>query len=194
LDAVSADPRQPTALVMMGGYGSGPLRKVVESFKDARGVRLEIVAGRNPAVKRRLERLVRKLGLDAKVHCFVPHDELIPMMAGASFVVTKPGAVTVTEAGALSKPMILVGPLQGQEVGNAAAVVEGGAGVHVRDPRLAGRAAAELLSDLARLKRLGRGARRLANPHSARDIAEDLFRLAVQPASGDGAAGGAKRR
>jgi len=169
---------KPVALVLMGGYGTGALGRVVRSFRDVRGVRLEIVAGRNERARRELERLVGSLRLDAAVHGFVEHGALLRAMAAAAVVVTKPGGLTLAEAASLGRPLVLVGPAVGQELGNARAAVGAGAAVLACGPARAGPEAARLLADPRALAAMGDRARRLAPRGAAEAIAADVARLA----------------
>jgi processive 1,2-diacylglycerol beta-glucosyltransferase len=169
---------KPFALVVMGGYGIGALERVVRSFRGIGGLGLEIVAGRNPTLRARLERLVRGLGLDARVHGFLEHEVLLATMARAAVVVTKPGGVTFTEAAALARPLVLVGPAVGQEAGNARAAVEAGGAILVR-PAEAGRATARLLAAPARLAAMSERVRGLADARAAERIVTDLLDLAA---------------
>jgi processive 1,2-diacylglycerol beta-glucosyltransferase len=165
---------KPTALVMGGGFGAGGLLDVVRGFAGGSHVHLEIVAGKNEELRAQLQALVRELGLDATVHGFVPHDRLMPKMAGTDLVVTKPGGLTITEAQALGRPLVLVGPAYAQEKGNESIVIErkAGASAAARD---AGRAALALLGRPQELARMGRASRGLANAGAAEIIVRDML-------------------
>jgi UDP-N-acetylglucosamine--N-acetylmuramyl-(pentapeptide) pyrophosphoryl-undecaprenol N-acetylglucosamine transferase len=103
----------------------------------------------------------------------------------ADLIVSRSGAGTVTEACALGKPAVFVPlvPTRGDEqTRNAGRVVEAGGAVILPQtecdgPRLFA-AVHALLTDPARLNRMGQSAHALARPNAARDLASALLDLA----------------
>jgi processive 1,2-diacylglycerol beta-glucosyltransferase len=81
-------------------------------------------------------------------------------------VVTKPGSLTVAEALAMGRPLLLGRPLPGQEEGNVPYVVEAGAGLAIRTPTEAADAVEYLLGDPATRWEMGQRAARVSRPRA----------------------------
>jgi processive 1,2-diacylglycerol beta-glucosyltransferase len=170
---------RPLVLVLCGGFGVGPVESLVRSLvAQVSTAQVVIVAGRNEALRRRLERAVaatpsvRVLGFTTEMH---------EWMAIASLAVTKPGGLTTSEALALGLPLIVANAIPGQETRNATLLYEEGAAMSGENPLTVGHRVARLLADPDRLAAMGRAARRLGRPGAAREVAEELGRLVSRP-------------
>jgi len=100
-------------------------------------------------------------------------EDMPSLMRAADCIVSKAGGLIVTEALACGRPLLLVDALPGQEEGNAAYVIDGGAGELARAPI----EALEILyhwlergGDL--LGRRAEKARALGRPHAAYEVAD----------------------
>ncbi|MDC4224892.1 MAG: glycosyltransferase [Candidatus Manganitrophus sp.] len=122
------------------------------------------------AVKEAYERS----GLSARVEPFI-HD-MAAVYAAADLIVSRAGAGTLSELGAVGKPSILIPyPLAtGHQEKNAAAFVSAGAAEMILDRDLDGRRLAEriafLLSDPKRLSEMAEAARRQGRPHRPKQL------------------------
>lgn len=97
-------------------------------------------------------------------------------MVAADILVSKAGPGTISEAAALSLPIMLTSYLPGQEEGNVDYVVEAGFGAYVHDSDPIG-IAEEIcmwLTDDEKRARLSRAAKRMGAPNAARDIANAI--------------------
>ncbi|MCG3111459.1 MAG: undecaprenyldiphospho-muramoylpentapeptide beta-N-acetylglucosaminyltransferase [Candidatus Manganitrophus sp. SB1] len=127
-------------------------------------------------------------GLSARVEPFI-HD-MAAVYSEADLVVSRAGAGTLSELGAVGKPSLLVPyPLAtGHQEKNAAAFVSAGAAEMILDRDLDGRRLAErivfLLSDPKRLSEMAGAARRQGHPHSAEEIVEACYQLVGAEGSG----------
>lgn len=157
-----------TAVLMSGGFGVGPMEKIVRSFAGRRGVHLEIVAGRNEPLRAHLQEVVDELHLDATVHAFV--DDVPALLARSHAVISKPGGLTTCEALAAGRPIVFAGTVPGQESRNLEAVLEAGAGVTVSEPEDAADRVMEIVSDPITLARYARASRALGRPGAARQV------------------------
>ncbi len=102
------------------------------------------------------------------------------MMHAADCIVTKAGGLIITESLACGLPMLLIDVLPGQEAGNAAYVVENGAGIRVDDPVEALETVFHWFDrDGVELTEFAHNARRLGRPGAAYDIAERAWNAAV---------------
>src|SRR5258706_3937101 len=119
--------RQLRALVTSGGFGVGPVSRVLRSLAPIPNLAVTVVCGQNPHLVECVSRMSADLALDARVIGF--ERDMPARIAEADVVVTKPGGLTVSECLAAGRPLILVGAVPGQESLNEAWVTEQGAGV-----------------------------------------------------------------
>jgi len=138
---------------------------------------LQVVAvtGRNVAARRALEAMPRPprhrrivLGYTRRI------DEY---MAAADVIVSKPGGLTASEALCRGAAMLIVDPIPGQEARNSDDLLEGGAAVKVNNPASLSYKLTSLLTTPGRLESLRAGARQLAQPRAAFEIADHALRL-----------------
>jgi 1,2-diacylglycerol 3-beta-galactosyltransferase len=151
-------------------------RRVVSLFDVLRAldhselpIQLAVVAGGDDELYARL------LGVDwhrpTHVYNFVRN--LPTMMHASNLVISKAGGLIVTEALACGRPLLLVDTLPGQETGNAAYVVGGGAGERVNNAVDALETIYHWLAeDGELLAQHVASARRLGRPRSAYEVAE----------------------
>ena len=103
-------------------------------------------------------------------------NKMAEYMVAADVLVSKAGPGTISEAAALSLPVMLTSFLPGQEEGNVDFVTEGGFGAFCSDKDPTG-IAEELvlwLNDDATMERLSKAAKAKGAPHAARDIAKAI--------------------
>jgi processive 1,2-diacylglycerol beta-glucosyltransferase len=170
------DPARPAVLLLCGGFGVGPTGELLHELASMAGAaQVIVIAGRNEALRQRLERQVRGNGQHVRILGFT--DTVHEWMAAADLVVSKPGGLTVAESLARGLPMVIVNPIPGQETRNADYLLEHGAALKVNNTRLLGRRVGELLRDDARLQRLRAAAERIARPNAAQAIVDDALKL-----------------
>jgi processive 1,2-diacylglycerol beta-glucosyltransferase len=118
----------PTLLVLSGGFGMGPVGKILgELDKVPDAFQTLVVCGRNDALRRELAAQARAhptqvLGFASNMH---------ELMAVADLIITKPGGLTSSEALALGKPLLILDPIPGQEAANSDFLLERGAAAKV---------------------------------------------------------------
>jgi UDP-N-acetylglucosamine:LPS N-acetylglucosamine transferase len=158
----------PVVLLTGGGDGAGRLPETARALAAveaaAAGPRFQLVvlAGRNQRARRELE--AQAWPMPTRLHGFVPN--IAEYMTAADVVVTKPGSITISEALALGRPLLLGRPLPGQEEGNVRYVVAAGAGFAYRSPAEAAEAAAFLLANPAARWEMGQRAARASHPRA----------------------------
>jgi|SRR5215212_5927263 len=127
--AESHEPRRQL-LVMGGGAGTGSLGKIVDEL--TRGFpdhKIVVVCGWNHRLKQRIERWERP---NLEVHGFV---QTIPeLMAASDMVITKAGPVTIMEAVAAGRPLVVTNWIGLQERDNVNFVVNHGLGLYCDEP------------------------------------------------------------
>ncbi len=125
-------PREPLrVLVTSGGFGVGPLSRIVRSLAGVPDVALTVVCGASKELRARVEREVRAAGVAARVIGF--ESDMPARVAEAHVVVGKAGGLTVSESLTAGRAMIIVGAVPGNETINEAFVATGGAG-HAASP------------------------------------------------------------
>jgi len=161
-------------LITSGGFGVGPMLDVIRSFSGVASVNLTVVCGNNPHRVEQAKRAASEAKVAAEVIGF--ERDMAGRMARAHVVIGKPGGLTVSEALAAGRPMVLVGACPGQETMNQAWMVAQGAAIAVR-PEEVGHAIAALRTRgaLGRLARLGRS---LGAPMAAHRVLDVALRLA----------------
>jgi processive 1,2-diacylglycerol beta-glucosyltransferase len=116
----------PTLLVLGGGFGMGPVAKILGALDTLEtAVQVVVVCGRNEALRRQLAAEDRRhpthlLGFVTNMH---------ELMAVADLVITKPGGLTSSEALAMGRPIVVLDPIPGQEAANSDFLLEHGAAI-----------------------------------------------------------------
>lgn len=168
-----ADTTCTTILIMGGGLGLGSIEEtLLELDKIAKPLRIVVIAGLNENLTARLKRMkishvLEVLGYVSDVH---------RLMATADLLITKPGALTMTEAFAAGLPLILHAPIPGPEALNAAYAVAHGAAISVGDKKISA-VVNELLNEPARLDEMRCCAKKISRPLAASEIVNCLEKL-----------------
>jgi 1,2-diacylglycerol 3-beta-galactosyltransferase len=159
-------------LLVGGGDGMGAVLETAQAIdQHALPCQLVIIAGRNAALKERLEKAPWKK--PPQVLGFV--ENMPVLMRASDMLVTKAGPATITEAAAMGLPMIISGAIPYQETVNADYVVSHGAGLYAPGPALVADQLARILAE-NQLPALAEAANRLAQPNAVWEIAEELMR------------------
>lgn len=165
-------PQRAAVLIVGGGEGVGRVYDIARAI--AQGVpqaQLLIVAGRNKALKQKLDRVAWEI--PTRVYGFV--DNMPDLMTAVDILVSKAGPGTLSEAFITGLPVIISGFVPGQETGNVQYVVDNEAGAFAPEPGEIVRLIHEWLrpgnSTLAHMRA---NAARLAQPHASLEIARIL--------------------
>ncbi len=142
--ALGVHPDLPVILMMAGGMGPCHLDQVATELDSMThsSLHLVAVAGHDIRLLARLKKL-RLRHADLIVRGWV--DNVPQYMAAADLLITKPGALTLSEARAMSLPTIVMEPIPGPEEENMCQWVRSGAGLAAENPRDAARLALSLL-------------------------------------------------
>lgn len=122
-----------TVLLTSGASTTNSFGDAVERILEIENpMQLIVVCGTNTKLYDRISRITTSGAVKMKVLRFVTNmDEL---MACADLVVGKGGGLTVSEALAKAKPIIIVNPIPGQEMRNTILLVSRNAGMWVKHP------------------------------------------------------------
>jgi len=171
-------PDRFTILVSAGGFGVGPVEKLLDELLNIRTpVQIVAIAGRSQELKARLDSLAaRATGTQVKLVPVGFTDRMDEYMAAADILVGKAGGLTSSEALARGLPLCIVNPIPGQEERNSDHLLEAGAAIRCNNlPALAWKLE-QLISDPQRLSVLRSRARQLGTPSAARKIVDILMR------------------
>lgn len=158
----------PTVLIMSGGAGVGSMEETVQVTLESGPVQVLAVAGKNEALKKKLEKLRPENG--STIHAFGFVNTIAEMMSVSDLAITKSGGLSTSECLAMSLPMIVREPVPGQEERNCDFVVEAGAGVRANGVDSLRYKLKTLLADRNRLQRMRLAARSVGKPDAASTI------------------------
>lgn len=164
-----------TILIMGGGLGLGSIEEtLLELNKIKMPLSIIVVTGQNENLSARLKKLQGKIFHPLKIFGYV--SKVDKLMATADLLITKPGALTMTEAFAVGLPLILHAPIPGPEFKNAEYAVTHGAAISVGDRKISA-VVEELLREPARLVEMKSCAKKIARPNAATEIIERIKNL-----------------
>ncbi len=125
-----------TVLIMGGGLGLGYITDTLKRLDKVKEIRRFIViTGQNISAYEEVALLRARLLHPVELHSYT--NKVAQLMGRSDLLVTKPGALTCTEAFTMDLPMVLVNALPGQERANAAHLQEKGCAVWVKRGQLA---------------------------------------------------------
>ena len=163
-------------LQLSGGFGVGPVETIARSLLSMSiPIQLVVVAGKNTALKQRLESLSIPQHQCLKIYGFT--HEMDELMATADVIVSKPGGLTTSEALARGAAMTVLDPTPGQETHNCDYLLENGAAIRVSHPCMLAEKVGDLIADTERLQRMRENAERLGKPRAAFEIVQQALRL-----------------
>ncbi len=161
----------PVVLLVGGGDGMGPVRRVARAINQAKlPVTLAVICGRNENLFDDLSRL----------HWTIPHhvygftSEMPRFMKAADLFLTKAGPGSISEAFICGLPIVMYACLPGQEEGNVDYVLDAGAGMWTPDTDGVVEAVRFLAEDCGARESMAAASARLARPAAAREIARAL--------------------
>jgi processive 1,2-diacylglycerol beta-glucosyltransferase len=167
---------RPVVLQLAGGFGVGPIETLTRSLLAVeRPLQLVVVAGKNEAVRKQLQKLKAPERHRVQVLGFT--DRIDELMAAADLVVTKPGGLTTSEVLARGAVMVIVNPIPGQEARNSDFLLEQGAAIKVNNAATLAYKVGALLDEPKRLAALKANAARLGRPNAAVEVVERSLRL-----------------
>lgn len=139
-EGLGLEPGRHTVLITGGGEGAGPIGEAVNIVAEVSpDSQVIAVCGRNRTLRRRLQ------GNGSKHRWILGFvNDMARWMQACDIVVAKAGAVTVAEAVAARRPLVIMSALPGQEKGNLRFVLRAGIGTFA-PPR---RALVRVLADL----------------------------------------------
>jgi processive 1,2-diacylglycerol beta-glucosyltransferase len=168
------DPRRPTALVMGGSQGLGPLQAMLDRLHSL-NLQCIVTTGLNRELFRTLR---QRYARDHRVRIFGYTRTIGALMDAADMLITKPGGLTSSEALAKGLPLIITNPIPGQEERNAQYLDNQGVAERADAPEEIARLVQSWLDHPHRLHQLAEKAQHSAKPYAAMDVARWVYYLA----------------
>ena len=178
--ALRMDPQRLTVLVTSGGTTVGSFERVVESLLALETplpgrVQLLVVCGEDETTKQRLVERARTHAMPMQVFGFV--NTMAELMGASDMIVSKAGGLTVSEALAMGRPLILYHVIPGQEQLNARYVARHGAGCVATQVADVAAAVRRCVEEPPYLQAMTAAAQALGHPNAASAIAADILQL-----------------
>ncbi len=167
------DHNMPILLVMGGGLGLGGVRQALAGLNSiSRPLQAVVVTGHNTALRRALKK--PDFVFKHPMHVLGFTHQVRKLMGAASLLVTKPGALTLSEALAAELPMVLFEPIPGQEEENARYLSERGAARWVKQSDDLAAEVDGILADSKHMEEMKKAARAISNPFAAARVVDVL--------------------
>ncbi|MBU1087643.1 MAG: UDP-N-acetylglucosamine 2-epimerase [Candidatus Omnitrophica bacterium] len=159
-----------TILVTSGGFGVGPIMKIVEHLDNMpRDLQIAVVCGKNKEMYEHFKTAVFKKNVQA--NGFI--NNMDEFMECADLIISKSGGLTVSESLAKDLPMLIIKPIPGQETRNAEIIEKYNIGRRLADVNKVADYVEELLKDDQRiLNQMKENAQKLARPNAAEEICQ----------------------
>lgn len=168
------DANIPAVVLMGGGLGLGGMDYAINQLESIeKKLQLLVVTGKNSELKSNVESMMASSHHDVKVWGYT--DQVHAMMSCADVLITKPGALTLTEAACLGLPMVLNEPIPGPETDNARFMSENGAAVWLHSGDSLAKTVSRLINNADIRESMGEKARNAVKEDAAAEIAKRLF-------------------
>ena len=165
------DHEKPIVLIMGGGQGLGPIKKVVTALTKSKvELQLIVVAGTNKKLIRWLKKSTQQGRKKTIIYEYAPNVE--ELMTVATVSITKPGGMTTSESLTKGLPMIIVRPIPGQEVYNTNFLLKKGAAIRVNKVENIAKTVESLLTSMENLALMRNAALSNGRPHASLEIAK----------------------
>lgn len=161
----------PVALLMGGGLGLGGVKDALCQLERLKkNIQILVITGANVSLWSEMNEYAQHS--KHKIFVWGYSHNIQEFMSVSTFLISKPGALTISEALTRELPMILHDPIPGPEVDNAKFISENGAAVWVKHQDTLDAVVREVLSDATILPKLKANAKNLKKPFAADNIAD----------------------
>ena len=159
----------PAVLMMGGGLGLGGMERAMEQIESLQDtIQLLVVAGHNKELLQQAQQYAKSS--HHRIHIFGYTNEVRELMASADILITKPGALTLTEAMTMHLPMVLHEPIPGPETDNARYMSSCGAAVWLHAGDNLASVLQELLAEPETLREMAACAAKNSKPEAVQNI------------------------
>lgn len=168
-------PSSCVLMLMGGGLGLGDISSTLDELDELEEkLTLIVIAGHNDKLKQAADKFAARS--HHKLLVFGYTDKARELMKSADLLITKPGALTISEAFTLGVPLLLHDPIPGPETENAIYATKRGAAVWLHPGEKLKNAVVELLAG-DKLLAMKKNALKCARPQAACDIAVGIMKL-----------------
>lgn len=167
---------KPVALIMGGGLGLGGVKNALCQLERLKkDIQILVITGANVALWSEMNEYAQHS--KHKIFVWGYSHNIQEFMSVATFLISKPGALTISEALTRELPMILHDPIPGPEVDNAKFVSDNGAAIWVKHQDTLDAIVREVLSDATILPKLRNNAKVLKKPYASDNIADVIANM-----------------
>ena len=167
---------KPVALIMGGGLGLGGVKNALCQLERLKkDIQILVITGANVALWAEMNEYAQHS--KHKIFVWGYSHNIQEFMSVATFLISKPGALTISEALTRELPMILHDPIPGPEVDNAKFVSDNGAAIWVKHQDTLDAVVREVLSDATILPKLRNNAKVLKKPYASDNIADVIANM-----------------
>lgn len=167
---------KPVALIMGGGLGLGGVKNALCQLERLKkDIQILVITGANVALWSEMNEYAQHS--KHKIFVWGYSHNIQEFMSMATFLISKPGALTISEALTRELPMILHDPIPGPEVDNAKFVSDNGAAIWVKHQDTLDAVVREVLSDATILPKLRNNAKVLKKPYASDNIADVIANM-----------------
>ena len=157
---------------MGGGLGLGSIEETLQDLNNVDlPIKIIVVAGQNQNLLTRLKSLQKKICHETEILGYV--ENIGELMSMSDLLITKPGALTMTESFAAGLPMILHAPIPGPEAENALYAVTNGAAISAGNLKISS-IVKKFLENPARLDEMKFNSKKLSKVNAAAEIVNRL--------------------
>ncbi len=160
----------PTLLIVGGKIKHRSLFEIVQKIGKTFPVQFIIVAGRDKALKKELEK--SELNKNPRVRIFGFVNNIEDYMSVADLVLTKAGGLTVAECMQKNLPMVINDFIPGQEEDNVKYLVEKGAGLEAKNIKEATKIITDLFLNPEKILEMKENCKKAARPNAAKEIVD----------------------
>jgi processive 1,2-diacylglycerol beta-glucosyltransferase len=174
------EPELPAILVSAGGFGVGPVEKIMQSLlKMKNAAQVIVICGNNKKLKDKVDKILKNVPADSPVRfrSIGYTNQMDSFMAASDLILGKTGGLTTSEALASGLAFVIVDPIPGQEQRNAEHLLEEGVAIKCNNWPVLAYKIDKLLDNPQRLAQMKLKAQQLAKPSAAYDIVKKLSSL-----------------
>ena len=172
-------PEKETVLFFAGGeFGLGRnttfmiLKALIRLFKN---LQIIAISGKNKKMKAKFHELVEITESSDRVKLIEYTNKVAVLMSISSYVITKPGGLTVTECLASNLPIIIINPIPGQEEENAQFLVVNDVAIWIKKGDNIARALKNLSRNKEHFLLMKENTKKLSKPQATSDICKILL-------------------
>lgn len=168
----------PVFLLMSGGVGSMKTRELCDILltQSTEDTRVIVLTGRREDL---FTKIARRYRVDRRVSVVHFTNRVATYMAAADVLLTKPGAVSITEAAVIGLPMVLTGAIPGGETKNSRFFLQRGMATSAQTVNEAAMVAHRLLVDQAARQTMRQCQKTNMEPDAAERIVHRIEDLAL---------------